>query len=75
MLAQEAYNKTFDLLESHHKWFQKSIPLIASENVSSPALREALASDFGHMMMDKRDDGSMVKLHGKIFFRAYKNST
>jgi glycine hydroxymethyltransferase len=46
--AHESYNKTFKLLQEHHKWFQESIPLIASENVSSPAVREVLASDFGH---------------------------
>jgi len=46
--ARESYNRTFRLLQEHHKWFQESIPLIASENVSSPAVREALASDFGH---------------------------
>jgi len=46
--ARELYNQTLNLLQEHHRWFQKSIPLIASENVSSPAVREALASDFGH---------------------------
>jgi glycine hydroxymethyltransferase len=46
--AREAYDRTFKLLQEHHRWFQESIPLIASENVSSPAVREALASDFGH---------------------------
>ncbi len=48
MSAQEAYSQTFKLLREHHKWFQESIPLIASENVTSYAVREALASDFGH---------------------------
>lgn len=48
MSVRESYNQTFELLKEHHKWFQESIPLIASENVSSPAVREALASDFGH---------------------------
>ncbi|MDH5447526.1 MAG: serine hydroxymethyltransferase [Candidatus Bathyarchaeota archaeon] len=48
MSARESYNQTFKLLQKHHKWFQESIPLIASENVSSPAVHEALASDFGH---------------------------
>jgi glycine hydroxymethyltransferase len=42
------YNKVFSLLEEHHRWFQQSIPLIASENVPSPAVREAIASDFGN---------------------------
>jgi glycine hydroxymethyltransferase len=46
--ANESYNRTFALLQQHHKWFQESIPLIASENVPSPAVREALLSDFGN---------------------------
>ncbi len=37
-----------NLLLEHHEWFQKSIPLIASENVTSPAVDEACASDFSH---------------------------
>lgn len=48
MSARESYDKTLMLLQDHHKWFQESLPLIASENVSSPAVREAIASDFGH---------------------------
>lgn len=44
----EKYEKVFELLEAHHKWFNNSIPLIASENVPSPAVREALISDFGN---------------------------
>ncbi len=48
MSAREAYEKTFTLLQQHHKWFQESIPLIASENVPSPAVREALTTDFGN---------------------------
>jgi glycine hydroxymethyltransferase len=46
--ARESYNKTFDLLQQHHKWFKESIPLIASENVPSPAVREAIVTDFGN---------------------------
>jgi glycine hydroxymethyltransferase len=37
-----------DILQEHHDWFQKSIPLIASENVTSPAVDEACACDFSH---------------------------
>jgi glycine hydroxymethyltransferase len=37
-----------NLLLEHHEWFQKSIPLIASENVTSPAVDEACSSDFSH---------------------------
>ena len=36
------------MLKDHNKWFSESIPLIASENVPSPAVREALISDFGN---------------------------
>ncbi len=43
-----AYDRVFSLLEEHHAWFDSSIPLIASENVTSYAVREALLSDFGH---------------------------
>jgi glycine hydroxymethyltransferase len=43
-----AYNRVFDDLRAHQDWFSKSIPLIASENVPSPAVREAILSDFGN---------------------------
>jgi len=46
--AQKEYNSVFDLLQQHHKWFRESIPLIASENIPSPAVREALTTDFGN---------------------------
>lgn len=36
------------MLKQHHRWFADSIPLIASENVPSPAVREAMVSDFGN---------------------------
>jgi len=42
------YDHVFDLLHQHHNWFRESIPLIASENVPSPAVREALTTDFGN---------------------------
>ena len=47
-MSREKYNQVFDLLAKHHKWFSESIPLIASENIPSPAVREAYASDFGN---------------------------
>lgn len=46
--ARNDYEQVFDLLQQHHAWFQESIPLIASENVPSPAVREAIISDFGN---------------------------
>ncbi len=45
---KESYDKIFQLLQQHHKWFSESIPLIASENVASAAVREAVMSDFGN---------------------------
>jgi len=46
--SREAYDRTLELLLQHHRWFQQNIPLIASENVPSPAVREALLTDFGN---------------------------
>jgi len=45
---KESHEKVLQLLEQHHKWFSESIPLIASENIPSPAVREAVVSDFGN---------------------------
>lgn len=47
-LNKKAYSKVFSMLKDHHKWFENSIPLIASENIPSPAVREAIISDFGN---------------------------
>src|ERR671926_28442 len=48
MSAKNFYDKVLRLMREHHDWFNKSIPLIASENVPSPAVREAILSDFGN---------------------------
>jgi glycine hydroxymethyltransferase len=45
---RKAYDQVFQLLEAHHKWFNESLPLIASENIPSPAVREAVLSDFAN---------------------------
>ena len=45
---KQEYNGIFADLRTHHKWFANSIPLIASENIPSPAVREAIISDFGN---------------------------
>jgi len=37
-----------NILIEHHDLFQNAIPLIASENVTSPAVDEACLSDFSH---------------------------
>ena len=48
MDANELFDKVLSLLRKHHEWFNNSIPLIASENIPSPAVREAIISDFGN---------------------------
>jgi glycine hydroxymethyltransferase len=48
MSAKKAYDDVLRLMREHHEWFDRSIPLIASENVPSPAVREALTCDFGN---------------------------
>ena len=48
MEPRQSYNQVFQLLEQHHQWFTNSLPLIASENIPSPAVREAVLSDFGN---------------------------
>src|SRR6187200_2341778 len=48
MSAKVFYDKVLGLMKEHHDWFNKSIPLIASENIPSPAVREAIVSDFGN---------------------------
>ena len=45
---KNSYKRVFSMLKDHHKWFENSIPLIASENIPSPAVREAIISDFGN---------------------------
>jgi glycine hydroxymethyltransferase len=46
--ARESYDRVLTLLREHSEFFNRCIPLIASENITSLAVREALTSDFGH---------------------------
>ena len=48
METKELYHNILKLIKDHHNWFNNSIPLIASENIPSPAVREAVVSDFGN---------------------------
>ena len=43
-----AYSEVLSMLKTHNEWFANSIPLIASENIPSPAVREAIISDFAN---------------------------
>jgi glycine hydroxymethyltransferase len=46
--AKDYYKEVFHLLKQHHALFRQAIPLVASENVPSPAVREAIVSDIGN---------------------------
>jgi len=35
-------------VRAHQEWFSDSLPLIASENITSPTVRQLLATDLGH---------------------------
>ncbi|MDI6888524.1 MAG: serine hydroxymethyltransferase [Methanocellales archaeon] len=37
-----------DATKAHHELFKNSLPMIASENVTSPTVRRLIASDLGH---------------------------
>ena len=45
---KEIYDRIFSLLMEHHEWMKRTINLIASENIPSPAVREAIISDLGN---------------------------
>jgi len=49
MFENEKYAQEIkELTKEHHKWMENSINLIASENITSTTVREALASDLSH---------------------------
>lgn len=43
---KKLYDQVFELIENHDDWMSKTLNLIASENVSSPAVRSAIVCDF-----------------------------
>ena len=44
----EQAQKIKELTKTHHEWMKNSLNLIASENITSRAVREAIASDLSH---------------------------
>ncbi len=46
--GRQYFQRILELIDKHHRLFKSVIPLIASENIPSPAVREALACDFGN---------------------------
>ncbi|MHA1794406.1 MAG: serine hydroxymethyltransferase [Promethearchaeota archaeon] len=47
-MNNEYIEKINDMIRKHHEFFGKAIPLIASENITSKAVRLATISDFSH---------------------------
>ncbi|MFO7966547.1 MAG: serine hydroxymethyltransferase [Archaeoglobaceae archaeon] len=41
-------SRIYDIIKTHTEYFQRSIPLIASENLTSMAVRRCYISDLGH---------------------------
>ena len=48
MTLDPDFLKIRKILEAHHEYWNNAIPLIASENLTSPAVREAAISDLAH---------------------------
>lgn len=47
-MSKEDAFKVREILEDHHRWYSESLPMIASENVTSTLVREVCTSDFSH---------------------------
>ncbi len=59
-----------DLVGEHEAWRSRCLNLIPSENVTSPAVRAALASDLGHRYTFRVD----AYLHGHVIENAYRGT-
>lgn len=59
-----------DLVAKHEEWRGRTLNLIPSENVTSPAVRAALASDLGHRYTFRVD----AYLHGHVIENAYRGT-
>ncbi len=59
-----------DLVAEHEAWRSSTLNLIPSENVTSPAVRAALASDLGHRYTFRVD----AYLHGHVIENAYRGT-
>ena len=46
--GKNAYERILESIKNHHAMMGNALPMIASENVPSPAVRETLACDFGN---------------------------
>lgn len=67
------YKKIEGLIEKHRNWRENCLNMIASENITSNAVRDAVASDFGHRyaegLLGGRDEEGL-----QIFERFYQGT-
>lgn len=68
------YDDIFGLIKKQHEWRGNCLNLIASENVTSSAVREALVSDFGHRYAEGIAGGVDNKTGLRIFDRYYQGT-
>jgi len=67
MFENEKYAQEIEnLTKEHHKWMESSINLIASENITSTSVREALASDLSHRYAEGLPDERLYEGCGFI---------
>jgi glycine hydroxymethyltransferase len=45
---ESEYRSVISKIRSHERWFSESLPMIASENLTSEPVRKVLSSDLGH---------------------------
>ncbi|HDN82965.1 MAG TPA: serine hydroxymethyltransferase [Candidatus Altiarchaeales archaeon] len=62
------------LVKKHENWRKNCINLIASENIASPLVRKALATDFGHRYAEGFLGGMDENTGLKIFNRYYQGT-
>ena len=48
IIVNNRQGKLISLVKQHERWFSESLPLVASENVTSRTVRQVLSSDLGH---------------------------
>ncbi|OYT53419.1 MAG: serine hydroxymethyltransferase [Candidatus Altiarchaeales archaeon ex4484_2] len=68
------YQEAFNLISKQHQWRGSCLNMIASENITSPAVREAIASDFGHRYAEGVAGGVDENTRLKVFDRYYQGT-
>lgn len=86
-MSKEAVKKVKSLVKRHHAWMDQCLPMIASENLTSHAVREMMATDLSHRYAEGQPgerfyqgcsyideiENLAVKLAKKLFNAGYVN--